>query len=153
MTATTASPAQPSAPTPNDDVEVAAPKRNLIFTAVLLGMLLAALDQTIVATALPTVVADLGGAGHQAWVVTSYLLGLRRHHGHWPAARRVLHRQPELAVGVLDQRAGRHRRARGRDRGDPEPRQDGQTGHRLRGHRAGRLGRDRADAGHQLVWQ
>jgi len=41
---------------------------------VLLGMLLAALDQTIVATALPTVVADLGGAGHQSWVVTSYLL-------------------------------------------------------------------------------
>ncbi len=37
-------------------------------------MFLAALDQTIVATALPTVVADLGGAGHQAWVVTSYLL-------------------------------------------------------------------------------
>jgi len=49
-------------------------KRNLVFTAVVLGMLLAALDQTIVATALPTVVADLGGAGHQAWVVTSYLL-------------------------------------------------------------------------------
>jgi EmrB/QacA subfamily drug resistance transporter len=37
-------------------------------------MLLAALDQTIVATALPTVVSDLGGAGHQSWVVTSYLL-------------------------------------------------------------------------------
>lgn len=37
-------------------------------------MLLAALDQTIVATALPTVVADLGIAGHQSWVVTSYLL-------------------------------------------------------------------------------
>jgi EmrB/QacA subfamily drug resistance transporter len=49
-------------------------RRNLIFLAVVLGMLLAALDQTIVATALPTVVADLGGAGHQAWVVTSYLL-------------------------------------------------------------------------------
>jgi EmrB/QacA subfamily drug resistance transporter len=49
-------------------------RRNLVFVAVLLGMLLAALDQTIVATALPTVVADLGGAGHQAWVVTSYLL-------------------------------------------------------------------------------
>lgn len=48
--------------------------RNLTFIAVVLGMLLAALDQTIVATALPTVVADLGGAGHQAWVVTSYLL-------------------------------------------------------------------------------
>src|ERR1700686_4916907 len=49
-------------------------RRNLIFTAILFGMLLAALDQTIVATALPTVVADLGGAGHQSWVVTSYLL-------------------------------------------------------------------------------
>jgi len=49
-------------------------RRNLIFVAVLLGMFLAALDQTIVATALPTVVADLGGAGHQSWVVTSYLL-------------------------------------------------------------------------------
>ncbi|TQR84424.1 MFS transporter [Mycobacterium hodleri] len=61
-------------PPQSNDAEVAAPKRNLIFTAVLLGMLLAALDQTIVATALPTVVADLGGAGHQAWVVTSYLL-------------------------------------------------------------------------------
>ncbi len=49
-------------------------RRNLVFVAVLLGMLLASLNQTIVATALPTVVADLGGAGHQAWVVTSYLL-------------------------------------------------------------------------------
>lgn len=37
-------------------------------------MLLAALDQTIVATALPTIVADLGDAGHQSWVVTSCLL-------------------------------------------------------------------------------
>ena len=49
-------------------------RRNLIFLAIVLGMLLAALDQTIVATALPTIVADLGGAGHQSWMVTSYLL-------------------------------------------------------------------------------
>ncbi|MCV7132378.1 MFS transporter, partial [Mycobacterium hodleri] len=61
-------------PPRSSEVEVDTSRRNLIFTAVLLGMLLAALDQTIVATALPTVVADLGGAGHQAWVVTSYLL-------------------------------------------------------------------------------
>ncbi|MBW4716861.1 MDR family MFS transporter [Saccharothrix obliqua] len=40
----------------------------------MLGMLLAALDQTIVATALPTIVSDLGGAGHLSWVVTAYLL-------------------------------------------------------------------------------
>ncbi|MCV7435998.1 MFS transporter [Mycobacterium seoulense] len=49
-------------------------RRNFIFVAILLGMLMAALDQTIVATALPTIVANLGGAGHQSWVVTSYLL-------------------------------------------------------------------------------
>ncbi len=49
-------------------------RRNFVFLAIMLGMLLAALDQTIVATALPTIVADLGGAGHQSWVVTSYLL-------------------------------------------------------------------------------
>jgi EmrB/QacA subfamily drug resistance transporter len=49
-------------------------RRNLIFAAIVLGMLMAALDQTIVATALPTIVADLGDAGHQSWVVTSYLL-------------------------------------------------------------------------------
>lgn len=54
--------------------EIPSRRRNVIFLAMLLGMLLAALDQTIVATALPTVVADLGGAGHQSWVVTSYLL-------------------------------------------------------------------------------
>lgn len=56
------------------DALITAQRRNVIFVAVLLGMLLAALDQTIVATTLPTVVADLGGAGHQSWVVTSYLL-------------------------------------------------------------------------------
>ncbi|MEU0499033.1 MDR family MFS transporter [Mycobacterium sp. NPDC006124] len=61
-------------PPRSNEVQIDPSRRNLIFTAVLLGMLLAALDQTIVATALPTVVADLGGAGHQAWVVTSYLL-------------------------------------------------------------------------------
>lgn len=54
--------------------QVSQRRRNLIFLAIVLGMLMAALDQTIVATALPTIVADLGGAGHQSWVVTSYLL-------------------------------------------------------------------------------
>jgi len=61
-------------PTEQSGAQAGLRTRNLTFIAVVLGMLLAALDQTIVATALPTVVADLGGAGHQAWVVTSYLL-------------------------------------------------------------------------------
>ncbi|ABK73302.1 MDR family MFS transporter [Mycolicibacterium smegmatis] len=68
----TSSPA--SAPPQPPELLLTPRRRNLVFLAVLFGMLLAALDQTIVATALPTVVADLGGAGHQSWVVTSYLL-------------------------------------------------------------------------------
>src|SRR3990170_6128713 len=46
----------------------------LSFIGLMLGMLLAAIDQTIVSTALPTIVGDLGGLDHLAWVVTSYLL-------------------------------------------------------------------------------
>ena len=42
--------------------------------ALLLGLLLAALDQTIVATALPTIAGELGGLNHLSWVVTAYLL-------------------------------------------------------------------------------
>ncbi|MGW6792099.1 MDR family MFS transporter [Streptomyces chartreusis] len=49
-------------------------RRNVVFVTIMLGMLLAALDQTIVGTALPTIVSDLGGAEHMSWVVTAYLL-------------------------------------------------------------------------------
>ncbi|MGW3104495.1 MDR family MFS transporter [Streptomyces sp. NPDC001100] len=49
-------------------------RRNVVFVTIVLGMLLAALDQTIVGTALPTIVSDLGGAAHMSWVVTAYLL-------------------------------------------------------------------------------
>jgi EmrB/QacA subfamily drug resistance transporter len=46
----------------------------VIYSALMLAMLLAALDQTIVATALPTIVSDLGGLSHLSWVVTAYIL-------------------------------------------------------------------------------
>src|SRR3954452_12190811 len=46
----------------------------VIMGALMLGMLLAALDQTIVSTALPTIVGDLRGGSHIAWVITAYLL-------------------------------------------------------------------------------
>jgi EmrB/QacA subfamily drug resistance transporter len=46
----------------------------IIIGALMLGMFLAALDQTIVSTALPTIVADLHGASHLAWIVVAYLL-------------------------------------------------------------------------------
>jgi len=46
----------------------------IVFSGLMLGMLLAALDQTIVSTALPTIVGELGGLSHLSWVVTAYLL-------------------------------------------------------------------------------
>ncbi|ROO91291.1 EmrB/QacA subfamily drug resistance transporter [Actinocorallia herbida] len=46
----------------------------VVIGALMLGMLLGALDQTIVSTALPTIVSEFGGLNHLAWVVTAYLL-------------------------------------------------------------------------------
>jgi EmrB/QacA subfamily drug resistance transporter len=46
----------------------------VILGALMLGMFLAALDQTIVATALPTIAGDLHGLNHLSWVVTAYIL-------------------------------------------------------------------------------
>ncbi|MGS2615618.1 MDR family MFS transporter [Micromonospora sp. LZ34] len=59
--------------------EHAAPALNsrqirLLMFGLMTGMLLAALDQTIVGTALPTIVGELGGINHYSWVVTAYLL-------------------------------------------------------------------------------
>jgi EmrB/QacA subfamily drug resistance transporter len=55
-------------------VTVARPRLRLIFAGLMLVMLLAALDQTIVATALPTIVGDLGGLDRLAWVTSAFLL-------------------------------------------------------------------------------
>lgn len=46
----------------------------IVFSGIMIGLFLAAIDQTIVATALPTIVGDLGGLNHLSWVVTAYLL-------------------------------------------------------------------------------
>src|ERR1700761_2272782 len=59
-----------------DAIQERAPAQRvrLIFSALLLVLLLASLDQTIVSTALPTIVGDLGGVSQLSWVVTAYLL-------------------------------------------------------------------------------
>ncbi|WP_129839698.1 MDR family MFS transporter [Streptomyces sp. RFCAC02] len=60
-----------------DDADAASPAHGRLYLslgALLSGLFLAALDQTIVATALPTIVGDLGGLDHLSWVVTAYLL-------------------------------------------------------------------------------
>jgi len=49
---------------------------NVAMVALMLGMLLAMLDNLIVSTALPTIVGDLGGLAHLSWVVTAYTLAI-----------------------------------------------------------------------------
>ncbi|MEU6812193.1 MFS transporter [Streptomyces sp. NPDC046831] len=69
--------AHPSPAPPSRDGSGTGPvSRNVLVSigALLLGLLLAALDSTIVSTALPTIVSDLGGLEHLSWVVTAYLL-------------------------------------------------------------------------------
>src|SRR5919112_1442000 len=48
----------------------------VVVSGLMLVMLLASLDQTIVSTALPTIVGELGGLEHLSWVVTAYLLAV-----------------------------------------------------------------------------
>ena len=47
-----------------------------VYASLLVVMFLSAMDQTIVGTALPTIVGDLGGAAHMAWILTAYTLAI-----------------------------------------------------------------------------
>src|SRR6202142_3420073 len=67
--------AQPgAAPSAQGGFELTRAQMNVVFVTIMLGLLVSALDQTVVSTALPTIVGDLGGAGHVSWVATSYIL-------------------------------------------------------------------------------
>ncbi|MFN8127103.1 MAG: MDR family MFS transporter [Candidatus Nanopelagicales bacterium] len=74
-TATAAAEAEPAAATATGAAAVKSPGHlRLILGALMMTMMLAALDQTIVSTALPTITSDLGGLNELSWVVTAYLL-------------------------------------------------------------------------------
>ena len=60
---------QPTPSTPFDHRQILA-----VYTGLMLAMAVASLDQTIVATALPTIVGELGGLAHIGWVATAYLV-------------------------------------------------------------------------------
>lgn len=65
----------PPSGTPEEQDPPALPARfGLIFAGLMTAMLLSALDQTIVSTALPTIVGELDGVRHMAWVTTAYIL-------------------------------------------------------------------------------
>ncbi|WP_209371935.1 MDR family MFS transporter [Brevibacterium renqingii] len=67
-----------AAPTTEDRAPIVLTKKTivLIFSALMAAMFLATLDQTIVSTAMPTIVGELDGVEHQAWLVTIYLLAM-----------------------------------------------------------------------------
>ena len=48
----------------------------VIFGALVAAMFLSSLDQSVVSTALPTIVGDLGAVAHEGWIVTAYLLAI-----------------------------------------------------------------------------
>ena len=62
--------------TPGGDAPFLLTQRRIwiIFSALIAGMLLSSLDQTIVSTAMPTIVGELGGVSHQVWITTAYIL-------------------------------------------------------------------------------
>ena len=73
-----------------------------VFAALMLGMFLAALDQTIVSTALPTIVGDLGGLDHLSWVVTSYLLASTASTPLYGKLGDMYGRKPVFLAAILD---------------------------------------------------
>ncbi|MEA2362290.1 MAG: hypothetical protein QOD71_1435 [Thermoleophilaceae bacterium] len=76
------------------------------ITGVLLGMLLAALNQTIVATALPRIVEDLGGINHYSWVFSAYMLAATVTVPIYGRLSDIYGRRPFFAAGIVIFMAG-----------------------------------------------
>ena len=73
----------------------------MTFAGLLLAMLLASLDQTIVSTALPTIVSDLGGIAQLSWVVTAYMLGATVSMPVWGRASDLYGRKPLFVAAIV----------------------------------------------------
>ena len=76
------------------------------MSGVLLGMLLAALNQTIVATALPRIVGELGGVDHYSWVFSAYMLGATVTTPIYGRLSDVYGRRPFFVAGIVIFMAG-----------------------------------------------
>ncbi|GAB3662592.1 MFS transporter [Actinocorallia lasiicapitis] len=72
-----------------------------VLVALMLGMLLAALDQTIVSTALPTIVSEFGGLNHLSWVVTAYMLASTASTPLWGKLGDQYGRKPLFIISIV----------------------------------------------------
>jgi EmrB/QacA subfamily drug resistance transporter len=73
----------------------------MVLISVMLGMLLAALDQTVVGTAMPRIIADLNGLQHYAWVGTAYLLASAASMPIWGKLSDAYGRRRFFIIGML----------------------------------------------------
>jgi MFS family permease len=72
-----------------------------VLSGLMLGLLLAALDQTIVSTALPTIVGELGGLNHLSWVVTAYLVTSTASTPLWGKISDLYGRKPVYLIAIV----------------------------------------------------
>lgn len=72
-----------------------------VMIGLMAGMFLAALDQSIVGTALPSIVSDLGGLAHMSWVVTAYLLTSTASTPLWGKISDLYGRRPMFQAAIL----------------------------------------------------
>lgn len=81
-------------------MEISSRRRWAITIGVMVGMLLAALEATVVGTAMPTIVAQLGGLAHYSWVFSAYLLTSTITVPLWGKLSDIFGRRPLFQVGV-----------------------------------------------------
>lgn len=92
--------ASPASPHPSLQATTSRRGLVLILAGVILGMLLTSIDQTIVGTAMPRVIADLGGLQHYAWVATGYLLASTVTVPIWGKLSDLYGRRPFFLLGM-----------------------------------------------------
>src|SRR5688572_9476955 len=85
----------------NRDYQLSQRQTNVVFGGLLLAMILAVLDQTILVTALPTIVGELGGVQHLSWVITAYMLAATASTPIWGKISDLYGRKPLFCAAIV----------------------------------------------------